>query len=368
MSEHDCLIWVGESYKSVEHFMKEAVKRGCCRKVAFWPSWAAPGRTRVFLAHHGGFRSASRGVLFGYYRLGGVDVVMTQRDCDEYKALWAEHAVNPAGGRDERALRRYWKTAAGRERAEPLLEFWRKRFGRRDLPCHIPARKRAPRDPLEDAVIDFLLDFLISCEPGAQPHGHNGYGISTDQTRLETKRDCPPTGLRDRPRHPGERPSIYLVDKLERVITEEFCDLLKEILKSALEKDGERRPKRPQRRRRELVGAKAREQILAALRRKAAAQPDGRRGIDEFRDIVAECHLRKRLHAHVPAELGKIAQARGAMVVFKEPQPLFRLVPRAAVRGVKRMDGEELLWRVRKAYSEVRRGERPDIVLPVWSG
>ena len=73
MKTSDCLLWVGHRY-TIPKFIEEAQERGCCRKVPHWPSWLKPGESRVFLAHQDGL-APQHGVIFGYFVLGGVDVV-----------------------------------------------------------------------------------------------------------------------------------------------------------------------------------------------------------------------------------------------------------------------------------------------------
>ena len=85
----DALIWIGQSYTGIlcdqnncyripytrrtRCYVHEAAKRGCCRKIPFFPKWATPRRTRVFLAHRDAQQQASRGVIFGYYDLAWIE-------------------------------------------------------------------------------------------------------------------------------------------------------------------------------------------------------------------------------------------------------------------------------------------------------
>lgn len=191
----DCVIWIGKAYPTIRSFVDEARRRGCSRQVPFWPAWAKAGVTRVFLAHRGTRAGRESGVVFGYFILHGVDVVATQKQCDEYKGL---HKA---------------------EKPVPLLQFWEKR-----LPHQLPVRSGRSADEIRD----FILDLIISCEGRVpRPHGR-GYVISTDQTVFEEERLC---GMRlgpEREKTKG-RPSLYFVDAVEREIAEEFCDLLKKL-------------------------------------------------------------------------------------------------------------------------------------------
>jgi nucleoid DNA-binding protein len=283
---NDCIIWVGDSYPTVAADISEARRRGCSRQVPSWPAWAKAGVTRVFLAHRGGKARGESGVVFGYFTLYGVDVIATQKQCDEYKKLLENEEV------------------------EPLIRFWEARLDRQ-LPV---SHKHG--DEVDDAIKDFLLDLIISCE--APPHQHgSGYILSTNQTALEEPRLC---GLRLGPeRGKGEgRPSLYFVDALERQIAETFCDALKELIKQALAKNP----------------TKTEKSVWRELRQ-SERQP--------FRKIA------KRIAASQSIDIGAKAKAfsraEGALVVFDKPYP-FRRAPSAAFRGFLRVDGDELLRRV----------------------
>lgn len=104
----DCLIWIGRSYPTVQDFVAEARLLGCSRKVPCWPAWLRQG-SRIFLAHHADAEGPAQGVVFGYYRLGGVDVILRRKDYERYRAASPAERVEfwgktrPRGGLPEPA-------------------------------------------------------------------------------------------------------------------------------------------------------------------------------------------------------------------------------------------------------------------------
>lgn len=91
----DGLIWIGQSYKKILCdsavscafpykkgslcYVHEAERRGCCRKVPFKPEWMEPGKSRIFLAHRDDQKAHSKGRIFGYFVLAGVEEVAPAR-------------------------------------------------------------------------------------------------------------------------------------------------------------------------------------------------------------------------------------------------------------------------------------------------
>lgn len=97
MNTSDCLLWVGHRY-TIPKFIEEAQGRGCCRKVPQAPRWLKPGKSRVFLAHQDGL-APQHGVIFGYFVLGGVDVVDGKMHEDgEYLSMETLETLLSCGG------------------------------------------------------------------------------------------------------------------------------------------------------------------------------------------------------------------------------------------------------------------------------
>ena len=363
MSNYDCLIWIGGPYQTVDQFVKEAEQRGCCRKVPSWPSWVKPNKTRVFLAHRDGHDRTDRGSLFGYFIPHGVDIILTQEKCEQYKNLLSKY----------RAAREEPKDL------KPLLDFWHGEFHGKRLPISLPENPggrpgeppikrstRKPHGPLNDDsddeaetpsssdndfFIEFLLDFVISCEPNGDGSGAAGYGISNDQTALEADRDC---GSR-----PGTlgAPAFYLVDALAREIESIFCEILKKLIKEELEQ-----------RQKGKSGKKktAQKEVVQELKRNAQGntQKGLWQGIPEFEQAVRRAFSKRKKWATIPDELSRIASTRGALVVFKKPYPSFRRLPQAAFRGLLRIDGDQLLKEIQAARAS--RSQTREIILPYY--
>lgn len=83
MAYIDFLIWVGSPgrpYNTIKGYIGEAKELGCCRRVPQVPSWAVPGKSRVFLVHRGDHKKKSDlGSIFGYYTLRRVEVITKQK-------------------------------------------------------------------------------------------------------------------------------------------------------------------------------------------------------------------------------------------------------------------------------------------------
>lgn len=89
----DGLLWIGQTYEGIHCrsakscaiptgarcFVHEAKWRGISRKVPHAPRWAVPGKSRIFLVHHGGEKTADPGKIFGYFVLWRVEVLSRLR-------------------------------------------------------------------------------------------------------------------------------------------------------------------------------------------------------------------------------------------------------------------------------------------------
>jgi DNA-binding protein HU-beta len=323
MSCKDCLIWVGQSYKKIDSFISEAERRGCCRKVPFWPSWVIPGETRVFLAHPDGSERTDQGAIFGYFYLYGVDILLRQKDIDTYKGL----------------IERYRQTG-DRGDLIPLSQFWSEKYPRGGLPVNFSSRSASDGD--DDELIDFLLKLLISCETEPSPNKRGGYIISNDQTLLEEGRLCSEEvgGVRKiKSRDYDEtiyRPPLYFVDELTRTIDAFFCDLLKELIKELLKKSESKR----------------KGQGSETLRKIAAMEGvEGcRRGIDQFQEALQKVSELKKGWAAPPKGMKEHVDIHGALITFKKPYPVYRRMPQAAFQGIERIDGDSLLEKIAERY------------------
>ena len=166
MSCHDCLIWIGQTYKKVELFLREAERRGCCREVPSWPGWVIPEQTRIFLAHRDGTTRHDQGSIFGYFRIHRVAVTLTETDQKTDKGHLAS-------------------SGNGQSAASELLA---DRFKGNRLP------------------------------PSAFSASGQVYTLPTSQTELEEGRHC----AQERGGVRSEEKSIYFVDQLAQAIDFQF--------------------------------------------------------------------------------------------------------------------------------------------------
>jgi len=76
----DLVMWVGGSYYTIESYIKEANRFGCCKRIAGLPQDIVVGKSRVFLVHDVSDwdrRQKKKGLprLFGYFTINGILVV-----------------------------------------------------------------------------------------------------------------------------------------------------------------------------------------------------------------------------------------------------------------------------------------------------
>ncbi len=356
MSCSDCLIWVGQSYPTVYKYIKEAEKRGCCRKVPTWPSWAVPGRTRVFLAHRDVSARTDTGSIFGYYLLNGVDVIFSEQDCQALKELRSAYGQSKSP-----------------EDARELVAFFEERLRLQRLPVgavspngpaggdgedsRAPRRENGRRDRAEDAFLDFILDLLIPCEgpPGRPTGGGGGFVLSDGQTAFEEDRWC--NGRELTYHSPHYTPSLYFVDVLCQQIDALFCALLKELVKKQVEKH---------RGRGRTTGRGARTPDTAVARMTS----DQKTRV--FRKACKEAaQAFEQKNVRLPKGISWLVERHGALFTFRKPYPIYQRIPQAAFKGLIRLDGDQLLDQVVSYYARCEKeGERVNrkVMLPICLG
>lgn len=332
MSDHDCLLWVGQSYPTISDFLDEARTRGCCRKVPFWPSWARRGKTRVFLAHHASLPSPDRGVIFGYFVLGGIDIVLTPPDYAEFASILK--ICRDANG-DLRSPA-HWESNVGKHCAELMIEFW---------------RQRAPDDPLpfklknwQGDLMDFIhycLDLFVSSDNG-DGLGNCALPMSTGLTQLEPPRFCPVDGVRTAPEQSG-RPSFYFVDTLARRVDQIFHQLLERRIRRQQAEDPTKAQAPYLTKTPYLTKASCFEALAAGLE---ADKETGRHsGLQEYQ--VAMAQAAHSLESESSAEgLQPFERRNGSLITFKPPYPFYKSIPHASFRGLVQVDGHELLSQI----------------------
>jgi hypothetical protein len=127
MPAKDLLIWVGyQFYPTVNSFVEEAERMGCCRRVSSLPKDIVPGLSRVFLAHlrptrrrlckvcgaekksgktlcqrcevvtKSKYKYGTDPVIFGFYVIGGVEVIVDkEEDFQEMDKLVERYNITP---------------------------------------------------------------------------------------------------------------------------------------------------------------------------------------------------------------------------------------------------------------------------------
>lgn len=71
----DYLMWIGsEFYPTVDVYIAEARKQGCCKRIGKAPTQLVPGLSRVFLAHDDGL--VGDGFVFGFYVVEQIQVLI----------------------------------------------------------------------------------------------------------------------------------------------------------------------------------------------------------------------------------------------------------------------------------------------------
>lgn len=333
MCHHDCLIWVGQSYPTISDFLDEARTRGCCRKVPFWPAWARPGETRIFLAHHDGQTSSDRGTIFGYFKLWGVDIVLLPGDYQELSEILS--AWREAQGEAHR------DGDAGRRCAEQMTEFWRRRAP--DDP--LPFKLRDSKGDLEELIPVWIELFLSSADGDAL--GSSAFPIPTTRSGLEKPRFCPVDGMRTAPNR-SRRPSFYFVDPLARLVDRSFEELVEEELTELRVENG----------------ASTREESLARLAELAAAPDENGRpsGLPHYREAMARAGRYLEHHDQLLPKLGVNERRCGTMNLFKSPYPFYKSIPHASFRGLVQIDGDDLLRQIQRPSR--RRAKSHEVKLP----
>jgi len=352
----DMMVWVGQTYRTVEEYIREVERRGCCRKIPEVPRWARPGETKVFLIHRDG-RAPHQGSIFGYFILERLEIITPGTQFP----YWP-----PLGCAELAELRKIRKRQELKKRLEKHKRKYRK---------HVAQRKTRPRpeprdpgDDLLDEIFEEWLEELLrkwsegDCEP-----------VPDDFSQCEPDRSC------SKRLSPG---GVYAVDALAAGIKTAYekaldarsqtqtsqgrtrSDVLKDvceetndawiwwrkvakgrsrarILAQLVEAEG------PSRKWWDTVGTVNEGAVLRALRRTPTrewhwwrAEPDlFRRVADEVHQVLSS----RSAKTQVPQEK---ATVRGELVVFKKPFPIFEQAPQAAFRGINRIDGDELLRQV----------------------
>lgn len=357
MSCHDCLIWIGQTYPTVESFLEEAECRGCCREVSSWPDWVIPGATRVFLAHRDGTRRSDQGSIFGYFRLHSVGITLSEPDYRAYKRMSSSSSDNGRGA--ARFLEKRFK--GNRLPVRPTETSGRgdTRDGSPDTKTDDLAEdildtiREAIGETLEDAIAEAFTEegdgsyrdkplFRPVSDPDWRSAEGRAYALSVYQTELEEGRCCKPKrgGVRSKEK------KVYFVDPLARAIDFLFRTALNKIYESVPRGNPQPLPEAEQAKLRAIAQRKKNGQI--------------QRGIPEFQEAIEAAHDLVSGQIDPPPGLEGHAGLRGCVVEFERPYPIFRRLPSAAFRGIWRIDGGSLLDQVANLHAPAETDEEQE--------
>jgi len=357
----DMMVWIGQTYRTVEEYIREAERRGCCREIPEVPPWARPGETKVFLIHRDG-RAPHQGSIFGYFILERLEIVTPGRQF----SYWP-----PLGSVELAELRKIRKRQELKKRLEKHKRKYRQYVAQRKTRPRLEPRDPGD-DPLDKIFKEWLKQLLRKrsegdCEP-----------VPDDFSQCEPHRSC------SQRLSPG---AVYVVDALAAEIKTAYEKALDARIQTQTSQGRTRSDVLKDLRQetndawiwwRKVAKGRSRARILAQLveaeepSRKwweTVATVDGGAALrtlrrtptrewhwwraepDPFREVAdrvlssrtpsggANTQTRKLLGA-------KKAMVRGELVVFKRPFPIFEHAPQAAFRGINRIDGDELLRQV----------------------
>lgn len=313
----DSIVWIGTTYKTIEDYIEESERLGCCRQIQQVPSWAIPGGSRVFLVHRGNHKRLDRGSIFGYYTLKRIEFIAGQRGPNPIEPLihqfpWSDKYYKEFERAAQSCRRSANEAACIKNKFPKKLKH---DFPREVSMCRIRSRSSFPENDDDDPFIkmvkkifrevmeEYWKEFLKSLESGDYEI------VSTEQSLTEGGRGC------SKRRKPG---AIYLVDTLATEITDAFHEKLYNWLRN----EGPR--KYPEANREELI------EKLKETESKVIYPEEG---IFLFKDAKREVLDNRKTKS-------------GDLVVFSKPYPTFQRSPRAAFRGYLRIDGNKLLEQI----------------------
>lgn len=340
----DFLIWVGQPkklsayaekvngearvvgpprYKITNGYIKEAMELGCCRRIRQLPSWAVPGKSRVFLVHRGPHKEPDKGSIFGYYVLKRIEFIAQQKGpdpleqyrdkspwSDKYREEFKKGVESCRGSDDEKAC--IMDKYPERLKDNLLRDVCRERIkfsGR-------PSKKY--KDPFDELIDEILKEFMKKCwEELMERMDNDDYAIVTrEQALMAAGLGCSKREV------PG---AAYLVNALFGETTDAFH----EKLYRWLEQEGPH-----------MYPGVSREKLIEKLEETESKIIYPEEGIELFREAKREVHELRKLEV-------------GELVLLDKPYPSFQRYPSAAFRGYFRIDGDKLLDRINKGGKRV---------------
>ncbi|MEW6030084.1 MAG: hypothetical protein ACOYZ8_15965 [Chloroflexota bacterium] len=292
----DLVTWVGsETYPTVDDYIEEANSRGCCRRMPDLPEWVQPGATRVFLAHQGDQRpNSSRGVLFGYYLLGRIQVIgsdpFKDRIPSNWHPVWRRGVSHPSEPTIRRQFRRWlvterYITLRRRKKGDVIDELLEELWG--------ALLKELAKEAVEK-LFEYFDPANLPYEPG------RGCGGRTEG-------------------------GIYLLDQKASDWSDWLVDFVAELFSAEEE---------------EKKTKVARKKVIYHTHFTESDHPIPsaryrlHQGFSSNGKVCEEC---------APEEL---SQQEPSLILFKSPYPIYNRPPRALFRGYDRVDGDALLMKV----------------------
>lgn len=315
----DFIVWIGQTkvYKSIDDYIKEAERLGCCRRIPQVPSWAVPEKSRVFLVHRGNHKALNRGSIFGFYILKRIEIITGKQGPDPVKRnkgriLWSnkyyeelKEAAN--GNKVEKKLKRNFLRDISTGKID--LGYEEPEVGDDDKIDRIRKLLKNILEEVWNEYKEWLESEYYKIVPTEQSEMAGGLGCSRRTT-------------------PG---AVYLVDTLASEINDAFHRKLYEWL---AEKGKEQHP------------GKSREQLLEILKKTENKAIYPEEGVSLFRDAHKEVLTKRAPERVIPDPLKGKAHSRGELVVFDKPYPIFQRSPYAAFRGYFRINGDQLIKQI----------------------
>jgi nucleoid DNA-binding protein len=336
----DMLVWVGSAshqFQFVDQFIIEAKVRGCCRQLPHSEDWMMPGKTRVFLAHRNGHQDKARGSVFGYFVLKRIEVITESNVAASLAKLDFDRLLPirlgsyntlvknlKAKKQPKKQIKAKLKEKLHREHVSKMLR------GEVSRASDILPRGSDIADMLKKALRDVLKHWL--------DHHHS---VSHTTSKCEGERGCSTR------KGPG---SVYVVDALCAAINNEHKQkLLEELAKRKSSADREQFVRDLHLQHHEIW----RTWFEAHQRRRFSESELKKVYKDPFLDSVNR--VSKTWEPRFPPDLRlrRKATQHGELVVF-DRRPVYHVLPQAAFRGFRRIDGDDLIRQV-----SGHKGDRP---------
>jgi len=368
----DFIIWIGQSYKTIEDYVQESTEQGCCRRVQCLPIEAIPGISRVFLIHKDERPKCSEGSIFAYYFLDRVEIITEDTVFQKLKFkkskkidkknFWSQRFYDEFLKFVKDFRESYEQCSDGDKKkfAEKIRKKrrkgWERSFPRRVAQGEFSGDIKVGPNPFDQLVEEIFWEYLeYIWKKILEKWESNDYDFlpKEEYALLQGGAGCSKRETSG---------AIYLVDALAREIGDAFKKRLENSLKKLtnqqriqfIEKQKETEASRDeiypeegvqlwrQAMKDVLKDRKSNTEVPSSLKGKAKIS-SGRLVWDkkEYR-LKAEGKVR-----------GEIIKFQGELVVFNKPYPIFKQLPKASFRGYRRIDGVHLLRQISNGEREL---------------